>query len=76
MKSTLAVHNETVNIWSHGLGALAFMAAASGLYAAQYSAGVQCTDADVVAILTYFSSVVACFVLSFMQVSSRLDPMS
>ncbi|KAF2027976.1 Hly-III related protein, partial [Setomelanomma holmii] len=65
LKSILRVHNETVNIWSHVLGALAFLTAAGTLYSMPYPSRPCTQKADVLAIFIYFASVIACFVFSF-----------
>lgn len=62
--SVLTLHNETVNAWSHGLGALAWLVSLLVFYAAVISMHELATAADAIAVGIMFASVVVCFVLS------------
>lgn len=70
LQSVFRVHNETVNIWSHIVGAAIFLSAAILLYVGRKRNGqlddVYNTNADDVAVGIYFISVIACFFFSFM----------
>jgi hypothetical protein len=73
LRSVFDIHNESVNIWSHILGAAAFLCTLSFLYLSFSRWGSSDDDentADTTAVVTYFVSVIACFVLSFMQVQT------
>ncbi|KAK1910857.1 hypothetical protein P3342_008737 [Pyrenophora teres f. teres] len=69
LKSVFRVHNETVNIWSHLVGAAIFFSAAVLLYLRRNSKGLRddrySTNADDVAVDIYFVSVITCFFFSF-----------
>jgi adiponectin receptor len=60
LQSVCRVHNETVNIWSHIVGALVFLLVTIWWYLAEKGG-----DADSLAVLVYFASCVACFGCSF-----------
>lgn len=70
LQSIFRVHNETVNIWSHIVGAAIFLCAAILLYVGRKRNGhlddLYNTNADDVAVGIYFISVIACFFFSFM----------
>jgi len=70
LQSVFRIHNETVNIWSHIVGATVFLCAAVFLYLERKSKGYldghYSTNADDVAVGIYFVCVIACFSLSFM----------
>lgn len=58
------IHNETVNIWSHLLGALAFVYSLHHLYASLHTILPFATWADLIAISVYYFGVINCFLLS------------
>lgn len=64
LKSVFRIHNETVNIWSHIAGAVAFLYAMG--VSTLYKGGLHVEMKDELAVLIYFISVVLCFSLSFM----------
>ena len=64
LKSVFRIHNETVNIWSHIVGAMAFLYAMG--VSRWYTGAMQVEMKDELAVLIYFISVVACFSFSFM----------
>jgi adiponectin receptor len=64
IKSILALHNETGNIWSHLIGALLF---ALSLFRFHRSVWPQISSAqvgDIIAVSVYYLGVVNCFILS------------
>lgn len=64
IRSILAIHNETANIWSHGLGTIAWLLGLFGLYVSIVPRYGHATPADALAIGIMFASVAVCFVLS------------
>jgi adiponectin receptor len=62
--SITRLHNETVNIWSHILGALAFIYSLYHLHTSLQTILLLSTWADLAAISIYYLSVINCFLLS------------
>lgn len=60
------IHNETINIYSHFLGAAVFLLAPSYTYHSLYSRNPQATVADIIVFSTFFYGVATCFLLSSM----------
>lgn len=58
------IHNETINIYSHILGAMIFFFAPIYIYIFLYSRYPQVAKADVVVFSTFFYGVAICFSLS------------
>ena len=66
LSSVFAIHNETINIWSHGVGAAIWAALLVQLYVSDKEHYMQATALDVGAVGIMLASVVACFTLSSM----------
>ncbi|KAF2190297.1 HlyIII-domain-containing protein [Zopfia rhizophila CBS 207.26] len=58
------IHNETVNIWSHGLGSIAFLVTPLFMYWSISSRYQYATSTDLFALFTFFASVTVCFLFS------------
>lgn len=63
LRSIFRVHNETVNIWAHILGSLAF-GLAGLVFWSQYGGREEVDQSDVKAVLVYFAGCVVCFAVS------------
>lgn len=61
--SIFRLHNETVNIWAHILGTLAFGFAGLTLWM-RYGKREEVDQSDVRAVLVYFAGCVVCFAVS------------
>lgn len=64
IRSSIRVHNETVNIWSHLLGALLFALSLYHLYTGALPRLVYASWSDTIAVTVYYVGVVNCFILS------------
>lgn len=64
LSSIKSIHNETVNIWSHLLGALAFVYSLLHLHASLQTILPLSTWTDLAAISIYYLGVINCFLLS------------
>jgi adiponectin receptor len=67
LRSVFQIHNETVNIWSHIVGASVFLCAAVLLYLSAHPdhGNTHGKGGDDRAVYVYLGSVIACFVFSF-----------
>ncbi|KAK0391629.1 hypothetical protein NLU13_1128 [Sarocladium strictum] len=65
VKSILAIHNETINIWSHVLGCLLFLAIPIYVFTTEIPPRYKvATTEDIIVCTTYFIGVAICFFLS------------
>jgi adiponectin receptor len=64
LRSTLHLHNETVNIWSHLLGTLLFAFSLYHFLTTSWPTLSTASTSDIFAVTIYYIGVVNCFVLS------------
>lgn len=64
LRSIAYVHNETVNIYSHLIGAAIFSTMPVYFYKSLHSSYLQATRAEMIVFSTFFYGVAICFLLS------------